>query len=190
MKKIIRKVLDEFGDTQINLSSEAAREIVSTLISSTLKTKGSYNEYTALEIEEQKAQESWVCSICGKNTYYIDFDYIGSEYNHLSCELEVEMREKKDEEKVGVRPFNLAVFGDSEDLTDTKIARGEDRRKGDRREKNWSQKKHEDKVFNQTQLTNDREYPFNSFVRDKQEQIKARGVIRPKKRVKKKFDEV
>ena len=134
-----------------------------------------------------------MCSICGKNTYNIDWDYIGSGTNHLGCELELEMKsdkrvtkdepvhtedgeyveegirreknwsQKKHEEEV----FNQAVFGDSSELTETKIEiRGEDRRKGDRRE-----------------------YPYNSFVRDKQEQIKARGVIKPKKRVKKKFYE-
>jgi hypothetical protein len=75
--------------------------------------------------EEWKVKASWVCSICGKNTYYIDFDYIGSGTNHLGCELEVETREK-----------------------------------------NWSQKKHEDKVFGDD---GHREYPYNSFVRNKEE---------------------
>ena len=92
--------------------------------------------------DEQRAREAWVCSICGKNTYDVDWDYIGSGTNHLGCELEVEMKSDK-------RVSN-------------------DRRKGDRRE---------------------REYPYNSFVKDKQEQVKARGVIKPKKRVKKKFYE-
>ena len=66
--------------------------------------------------DEQIEKEKWVCSICGKNTFDVDYDNIGSEYNHLGCELELEMKDDK-------------------------------RVTEDRREKNWSQKKHEDKVF-------------------------------------------
>jgi len=149
MKKIIRKVLDELGDTQINLGSEAAREIIAALISAALKEKGEYKKHTSDELDEQNARVSWVCSICGENTYDVDYEYIGSCTNHLGCELEVEKRGKNwlqkndddliigiaNEEKVGVRPFNQAVFGDSKDLTEAKIERGEDRRNGDKREK-------------------------------------------------------
>jgi hypothetical protein len=85
------------------------------------KDERSYTEYDDSEIEEQKARETWVCSICGKNTYDVDYEYIGSCTNHLGCELEVEMKSDK-------RVTN-------------------DRRSGDRREKNYSQKKHEERVF-------------------------------------------
>ena len=95
MKKIIRKVLDELGDTQINLGSEASRETIASLISSTLKDKGEYKEHKKDELEEQKVRETWICSICGKNTYDIDWDYIGSGTNHLSCEVRLELDEEK-----------------------------------------------------------------------------------------------
>ena len=62
--------------------------------------------------DEQKARETWVCSICGKSTYEVDYDYIGSGTNHLGCELRLEQDENY-------------------------------------RKKNWSQKKHEDKVFDE-----------------------------------------
>ena len=122
MKKIIRKVLDELGDTQINLGSEAAREIISALVSAALKEKGEYKKYISDELEEQKARETWVCSICGENTYDVDYEYIGSCTNHLGCELKLELEEPvqtEDGEYVEV----------------------------ERREKNWLQKKHENKVF-------------------------------------------
>ena len=113
MKQIIMDVLDDMSDSQINLASETARETVSSLISAALKAQGynnsnKVNSYltTDLSEEEQKARETWVCSICGENTYDVDYEYIGSCTNHLGCELKVEMREK-----------------------------------------NWLQKKHEDKVF-------------------------------------------
>ena len=146
-------VLDDMSESQINLASETASETVSSLISAALKAKGSYKEHTEYELDEQKAREHWVCSICGENTFDVDYEYIGSCTNHLGCELEVEMKNDK------------RVTGD--------------RRKGNRREKNWLQKKHEDKVFGKP----------GKWREDIQGQIKSRGVIKPKKRVKKKFYE-
>jgi hypothetical protein len=87
MKQTIRQVLDELGDTQINLGSEAARETIASLVSAALKTKGTYTEYTDEEIEKEKVRETWVCQICDENTFDVDYDYIGSGANHLSCEL-------------------------------------------------------------------------------------------------------
>ena len=112
MKQIIKGVLDDMSEGQINLASSAARETVSSLISAALKTKGSYKEYTEYELDEQKARATWVCSICGENTFEVDSDYIGSGTNHLSCEIRLELDENY-------------------------------------RKKNWSQKKHEDKVFDE-----------------------------------------
>jgi hypothetical protein len=57
MKQIIRDVLADMSESQINLGSEAARNMVSDLISTALKTKGCYTEYGDDEIEEQKARE-------------------------------------------------------------------------------------------------------------------------------------
>ena len=88
MKQIIMNVLDDMSESQINLASETARETVSSLISAALKTKGTYTEYGDDEIEEQNARATWVCSICGENTFEVDSDYIGSGTNHLGCELE------------------------------------------------------------------------------------------------------
>jgi|TARA_B100000315_G_scaffold233607_1_gene246859 hypothetical protein len=80
-------VLDDMSNSQVNLQSSAARETISSLISVALKTKGSYKEYTEYELDEQKARSAWVCSICGENTFEVDYDHIGSGYNHLGCEL-------------------------------------------------------------------------------------------------------
>ena len=87
MKQIIKGVLDDMSEGQINLASSAARETVSSLISAALKTKGSYTEYGDDEIEEQEARATWVCSICGENTADVDYDYLGSGTNHLGCEM-------------------------------------------------------------------------------------------------------
>ena len=93
MKQLIKDVLDDMSTGQINLSSSSARELIATTITAALKTKGSYKEYTDYELDEQKARETWVCDICGKNTFDLDYDYIGSNTNHLSCELRLEQDE-------------------------------------------------------------------------------------------------
>ena len=90
MKQIIMDVLDDMSNSQVNLASESARKTVSSLISAALKTKGFYKEYTDYELDEQKARAAWVCSICGENTFEVDYDYIGSGTNHLGCELKSE----------------------------------------------------------------------------------------------------
>ena len=90
MKQTIRQVLDELGDTQINLGSEAARETIASLVSVALKDKGCYTEYDDSEIEEQAIRAEWVCKLCDKSTADVDYDYIGSGTNHLQCELELE----------------------------------------------------------------------------------------------------
>ena len=87
MKQIIKNVLDDMSESQINLGSETARKTISSLISAALKTKGTYTEYDDSEIEEQEARETWVCEICGENTFEVDYDYLGSGTNHLGCEL-------------------------------------------------------------------------------------------------------
>ena len=90
MKDTIRQVLDDMKDSQINLGSETARETIASLVSVALKDKGTYTEYDDSEIEEQRARETWVCSICNQSTFDVDYDYIGSGTNHLGCELELE----------------------------------------------------------------------------------------------------
>jgi len=91
MKNIIKGVLDDISNDQINLASAAARETIANLIMAALKSRGCYTEYEDEAEDEFLEREKWVCTICGKNTFEVDFDYIGSETNHLSCELEVEV---------------------------------------------------------------------------------------------------
>jgi hypothetical protein len=101
MKQIIMDVLNDMSHSQVNLGSNAARKMVSNLISSALKSKGCYTEYDDSEVEEQNARETWVCSICGKNTADVDYDYLGSGTNHLSCELKQESQEVEEIEITG-----------------------------------------------------------------------------------------
>ena len=158
MKQIIMNVLDDMSDSQINLASSAARKTVSSLISAALKAQGynnrnKVNSYLTADLseEEKKARESWVCSICGKSTYEVDYDYIGSGTNHLGCELEIEIE---------LSPEPVQTLDDNGGITHRE---NEPELKFDTiteelytdepyeglpfREKNWLQKKHENKVF-------------------------------------------
>ena len=112
MKQIIKDVLDDMSSGQINLASSAARELVATTISITLKEYGSYTKFridTAgnpvkpinsylttdmhkydLESDIQSEKDKWVCNICGENTHDVNSDYLGTEFNHLECELKLE----------------------------------------------------------------------------------------------------
>jgi len=136
MKQIIMDVLNDMSHSQVNLGSSAARKMISTLISTALKSKGCYTEYDDSEIEEQNARATWVCSICGKNTADVDYDYIGSGTNHLGCELEIDNKaeiDPKDDADYYTGPEPIQTLDDGGGITF--------------REKNWLQKKHEDKVF-------------------------------------------
>ena len=93
MKQIIMDVLDDMSESQINLASETARETIAGLISATLNDRGRWIEFDEQTLNGQRAKESWVCDICGKNTYDVDWDYIGSGTIHLGCELKQESQE-------------------------------------------------------------------------------------------------
>ncbi|SVE39836.1 uncharacterized protein METZ01_LOCUS492690, partial [marine metagenome] len=127
MKQIIKDVLNDMSNSQVNLASDAARETVSSLISAALKAQGynnsnKVNSYLTSDLseEEQKARDSWVCSICGENTADVDYDYLGSGTNHLGCELK--SQEELDEYV--------------EDIDEQAYAQGRGSSKDVRREKN------------------------------------------------------
>ncbi len=111
MKQIILNALKDTTKNQVNLGSEAARMVIANSITNALESNGIYRQHTEIELEKQKrpvfpeaknycSKKEWVCSICGKNTYDVDWDYIGSNTNHLECELENEMKNKLSEEIV------------------------------------------------------------------------------------------
>ena len=94
MKQIIKSVLDCYTNKQINLGSEAARESIASEISEALIENGTYTKDSEMDKQMAREKEKWVCTICGKNTYNVDYDYIGSGTNHLGCELKIEMADK------------------------------------------------------------------------------------------------
>jgi len=108
MKHLIEKVLEEYADAEVNLKSSAARKMVASGITAILKTRDDLgvDEYPYPSDFGDKIRETekskWVCEHCGKSTFEVDWDYIGTNYNHLSCDYE------KEQESY---PYNIE-FGD------------------------------------------------------------------------------
>ena len=157
MKQLIMDVLEDMSGGQINLASEAARKTVANTIVAAIKTnkKGWFLDIGAIdgkpkltkeELETQRAKETWVCSICGKSTYDVDYDYIGSGTNHLGCELEMENADEDARTQQGLKR--------AKELSQEAI---ED---GMRRTKNDMQKLHEEKVFGSDEEEGE---PINSY---------------------------
>ena len=48
-----------------------------------------------LELFPDLYPDQWVCEICDEDTHEVDYDYIGSGTNHLSCELKQEDLQNK-----------------------------------------------------------------------------------------------
>ena len=157
MKQLIMDVLEDMSRGQINLASEAARKTVANTIVAAIKTnkKGWFLDIGAIdgkpkltkeELETQRAKETWVCSICGESTYYVDYDYIGSGTNHLGCEMKTwdEIKDHVEDMPVGLKR--------AKELTQEAI------KEGMRRTKNEIQLEHENKVFGK-----DEEEPINSY---------------------------
>ena len=128
MKQIIKNALDNMNTSQINLDSDAARKTISDLISVALSSAGVYRQYTETELEKRDTKKSWICQTCGKSTFETDYDYLVHPKLHLGCALEEEI--KGNDIKEQYHEASSRLFEDDA-----------------RREKNWLQKKHEDKVF-------------------------------------------
>ena len=96
MKQLIKDVLNDMSTGQITLSSNSARELIATTVAATLKSNGTYLKDSEVDKQIAREREKWVCSICGENTFNVDYDYIGSDTNHLGCELKVEMGSEAD----------------------------------------------------------------------------------------------
>ena len=102
MKQLILDVLEDVSQGQPNLESEGARKMIANLIVGAIKSEPWYLNLNTVDgsahktaeecaeyyvSDKEKERAKWVCSICGENTYDVDWDYIGSGTNHLGCEL-------------------------------------------------------------------------------------------------------
>jgi len=107
MKEVIKVCLDRFNDNSYT------NDELSNLIINAIKTQGWYLNLgdvddvcehnnnlnsTCSECDKEQMKDSWVCSICNKSTYAVEWDYVGSGTNHLNCELELEMKRQLSEE--------------------------------------------------------------------------------------------
>ena len=92
MEKLIETVLEELRDT--NLHSAAGRQAIVRAIMKKIRSKTGWylniNTIDGERVPEQSDKEEeakWVCEHCDESTFEVDYDYIGSNYNHLQCDL-------------------------------------------------------------------------------------------------------
>ena len=91
MRQIIKDVLNIHGEMNVNLASDAARDVIAIEIIEKLKKKGFYTEYRKDELEKREAKKGWVCQTCGKSTFETEYDYLVHPKLHLGCALKEEM---------------------------------------------------------------------------------------------------
>jgi len=46
--------------------------------------------FTDWPFDVKNKDNDWICSVCGKDSSKVEYDYIGSGTNHLQCDLELE----------------------------------------------------------------------------------------------------
>jgi|TARA_R100000781_G_C4044580_1_gene115254 hypothetical protein len=92
MEKLIETVLEELRDT--NLHSAAGRQaIVKAIMKEIRSGKGFFLNMNSIDGErvpgetDKEEQAKWICEHCGESTFEVEYDYIGSNYNHLQCDL-------------------------------------------------------------------------------------------------------
>ena len=91
MEKLLETVLEELRDT--NLHSAAGRQAVVRAIMKKIRSKtGWYLNMNTIdggvpEVGDKEEEAKWVCEHCDESTFEVDYDYIGSNYNHLQCDL-------------------------------------------------------------------------------------------------------
>ena len=91
MEKLIETVLEELRDT--NLHSAAGRQAIVRAIMKKIRSKtGWYLNMNTIdggvpEVGDKEEEAKWVCEHCDESTFEVDYDYIGSNYNHLQCDL-------------------------------------------------------------------------------------------------------
>ena len=116
MEKLIDTVLEQHRD--VNLHSAAGRQtIVKAMMKKIRSKEGWFLNLNTIdggipEVGDEEEKAKWVCKYCGESTFEVEYDYIGSEYNHLSCDLQ-----KNDLQKQIYNEINadgLPVGGDTQ----------------------------------------------------------------------------
>lgn len=95
MKDIIKDVLSQYKGKQMNLESIAAIDLLSSEIEKAINgySKDGLPHHANVLAEgmypwHDSDDSDWTCDICDEDTSKVDYDYIGSGTNHLSCELQ------------------------------------------------------------------------------------------------------
>jgi len=85
VEKIKNKILKALTKhtNGINLASKAAREMIANDIIKELKKPSNSQR----QVNFNNDKKNWVCQYCGENTWDVYNDYMGTNTNHLECEV-------------------------------------------------------------------------------------------------------
>ena len=76
------------GDHDWSVDDPEEQGIVTNLSCSNDKCKTYVEVYHYIKVKEESSEIDWTCDICDEDTSKVNYDYIGSGTNHLSCELQ------------------------------------------------------------------------------------------------------
>ena len=88
IEKEIKKIREDLKEIKSDVQALLDNDLVCNY-SGLPSTKSYKNEELSQEYLDQ-----WTCDICGEHTHEVEYDYIGSNFNHLGCELKEEINIK------------------------------------------------------------------------------------------------
>ena len=92
MRERILEVLERYSVGQTNLGSLSARKRIAEDIVTELEKPSEAQKRVDFDNDKSK----WIGEYCGGNTWDVYNDYMGTGTNHLKCELEVEIKQRKE----------------------------------------------------------------------------------------------
>ena len=92
--KEIKKLRKEVKEVKNILTDETSKNYVQALIDNVNKNNLDVGDSLTEEPLTKEYLDHWTCDICGEHTHEVEYDYLGSNRNHLGCELRAEINIK------------------------------------------------------------------------------------------------
>jgi len=94
IKKIREDLKEIKSDLKAFITDETSKNYVQALIDNVNKNNLNVGDSLTEEELSQEYLDQWTCDICGEHTHKVEYDYLGSNRNHLGCELKEEINIK------------------------------------------------------------------------------------------------
>ena len=124
MEKLIDTVLEQHRD--VNLHSAAGRQtIVKAMMKKIRSKEGWFLNLNTIdggipEVGDEEERAKWICEYCSQSTFEVEYDYIGSNYNHLSCELKEQYEDVQKQIYKEITAEGLPPGGDTQAVLESR----------------------------------------------------------------------